>query len=169
MGHWYGQLYHDNRPTHASSFFIIFVKSPTWFTPHLLPRFGTLRLLAFPQIKITFEREAVSDRWWDSGKHNLAADGDCEKCVRSRGACFKGNWGIIVLCIMFLLSCTFLSEYLYVLYYMTGLLLDRPHPSHTCFHTFPFTCINTCIYTTCCIDLRNNIVTWKIFAWFRSV
>ena len=34
----------------------------------LQPRFGTLWLLAFPKTKITFEREEISDHWWDSGK-----------------------------------------------------------------------------------------------------
>ena len=35
----------------------------------LWPRFGALWLLAFPKTKITFEREEISDHWWDSGKH----------------------------------------------------------------------------------------------------
>ena len=34
----------------------------------LQPRFGTLKLLAFPKMKITFEREGISDHWWDLGK-----------------------------------------------------------------------------------------------------
>ena len=45
-------------------------------------RFGVLQLLAFPKTKITFEREEISDCWWDSGKYNRAADGDWENCVR---------------------------------------------------------------------------------------
>ena len=68
----------------------------------LQPRFGTLRLLAFPKTKITFEREEISDHQWDSGKHNRAADGDWENCVMSQGAYFEGDWGIMVLCTMFL-------------------------------------------------------------------
>ena len=31
-------------------------------------RFGALRLLAFPKTKITFEREEISDSWWDPEK-----------------------------------------------------------------------------------------------------
>ena len=73
----------------------------------LQPRFGALWLLAFPKTKITFEREEISDRWWDSGKHNGAADGNCENCVRSQGAYFEGDWGVIVLCMMFLVFCIF--------------------------------------------------------------
>ena len=36
----------------------------------LQPRFGALKLLAFPKTKITFEREEISDCWWDSGKYD---------------------------------------------------------------------------------------------------
>ena len=70
----------------------------------LQPTFGTLQLLAFPKTKITFEREEISDHQWDSGKYDRAADGDWENCVRSQGACFGADWGIIVLCTMFLVS-----------------------------------------------------------------
>ena len=68
------------------------------------PRFGTLQLLFFPKTKITFEREEISDYWWDSGQYNGAADGDWENYVRSQGAYFEGDWGVIVICTMFLLS-----------------------------------------------------------------
>ena len=70
----------------------------------LQPRFGTLWLLAFPKTKITFEREENSYHQWDSGKYNGAADGDWENCVRFQGAYFQGDWGVIVLCKMCLLS-----------------------------------------------------------------
>ena len=36
----------------------------------LQPRFGNLRLLAFPKTRITFEGEEISDRSWDSGKYD---------------------------------------------------------------------------------------------------
>ena len=51
----------------------------------LQPRFGALRLLTFPKFKITFEREEISDRQWDSGKYDEAADGDWKNCVRYQG------------------------------------------------------------------------------------
>ena len=73
-------------------------------------RFNALRLLAFPKTKITFEREEISDYLWDSGKYDKAADGNCENCVRSQGSYFEGDWGIIVLCTMFLVSCIFLNK-----------------------------------------------------------
>ena len=70
----------------------------------LQPRFGTLQLLAFTETKITFEREEISDRWWDSGKYDGTADGDWKNCVRSQGAYFEGDWGVTVPCTMFHVS-----------------------------------------------------------------
>ena len=70
----------------------------------LQPKFGTLWLLAFLKTKITFGREEISDRGWDLGKCEGAADGDWENCVRSQGAYFEGDWSIIVLCTMVLVS-----------------------------------------------------------------
>ena len=78
-------------------------KSSKWCSP-LQPRFGVLWLLAFPQTKITFKREDASDYWWDSGKYDGAAGGDWENGMRSQGAYFEENWGIIVLCTIFLIS-----------------------------------------------------------------
>ena len=79
----------------------------------LQPRFGALRLLAFPQTKSTVEREVISDHRWDSGEYDRAADGDWGNCVRSQGACFEGNWGIIALCTMFLVSYIFFNKCLF--------------------------------------------------------
>ena len=69
----------------------------------LQTRFGTLQLLSLSKTKITLEREDISDGWWDSGKYDGAADGS-RTYVRSQGAYFEGNWGIIVLC-MYNVSC----------------------------------------------------------------
>ena len=70
----------------------------------LWPRLGALWHLPFPKTKMTFEREEISDHQWDSGKCDRAADGNWKKCVRSQGAYFEGDWVIIVLCAMFLVS-----------------------------------------------------------------
>ena len=86
----------------------------------LQPSFGTLWLLAFPKTKITFEREEISDHWWDSRKYNGAACGNWKNCVRSQGAYFEGNWGIIFLCTKFLISCTFFNNVSIFSYYMAG-------------------------------------------------
>ena len=92
----------------------------------LQPRFDTLWLLAFPRTTVTFEREEMSDCWWDSGKYDLAADGEWGNCVRSQGTYFEGNWGIIVLCTKFLVSCIFFNKCLHFSYHLSGYLLDRP-------------------------------------------
>ena len=89
----------------------------------LQPRFGALWLLAFPQTKITFEREEISDHQWDSEKYDGASDVDWENCVRPQGAYFEGDWSIITLCTMFLVSS---SVNVFFSYYMTRYVLDRP-------------------------------------------
>ena len=114
----------------------------------LQPIFGTLRLLPSPKTKITFEREEISDHWWDSGKYDGSADGNWENCVKSQGAYFEGDWGTIVLCTMFLISCIFFNKCLYFSYYMAEYLLDRPCmllnifiEKHAMpFHLFSFLC-----------------------------
>ena len=133
-GDW--QLHHDNTPTHATShaeFFGETSNHPGDSAP-LQPRFGTLRLLAFPKTKVIFEKEEISDHQWDSGKYNKAAAGNwgptcashcASHCVRSQGVYFEGDWGIIVLCTMFLVSCIFFSKDLHFSHYMVGYLLDR--------------------------------------------
>ena len=68
----------------------------------LQSRFGALWLLAFSKTKITSEREEISDHQWYSGKYNGAADGNRGNYVSSQCAYFEGDWGVIVLCIMFL-------------------------------------------------------------------
>ena len=105
------------------------------------PRFGAEWLLA--KTKITFEREEISDCWWDSGKYDRAADGDWENCVRSQGSYFEGDWGIIFLCTMFLVSfsinvsifhITWLDTSWTDLVYSFGKLYVYTHP-HTYTHT----------------------------------
>ena len=67
-----------------------------------------------------------------------AADGD-QNCVRSQGAYFEGDWGIIVLYTMFLVSLINVS---YFSYYMTGYLLDRLHK----IYMFIYVCVCVCVY-----------------------
>ena len=70
----------------------------------LLSRFGILQLLAFPKTKTTFERDEISDHQWNSGKYNGTADENWERYMRSQVGYFEGDWGIIVLCTMFLVA-----------------------------------------------------------------
>ena len=90
----------------------------------LQPIFGALWYLAFLKTKVTFEREEISHCRWDLREYYGAADDYWEKCVRSQGAYFEGDWGIIVLCTMFLVSS---SINIYFSYYMAGYFLNRPH------------------------------------------
>ena len=80
------------------------------------PIFGALWLLAFPKTKITFEREVISDHQWDSGKYNRVTDGDWENCVMSQDAYLEGDWGIIVLFTMFLVSSSINVSIFYIIW-----------------------------------------------------
>ena len=124
-GDW--QLHHDNTPARASCLMQSFLTkhqitqmTQLCFSPDMAP----WQLLAFAKTRITFEREEISNHWWDSGKYDGAAVGEWEKCVRSQGAYFEGDWGIIVLCTMFLVSS---SINIYFSYYTAGYFLNRPH------------------------------------------
>ena len=85
------------------------------------PRFGALWLLDFPQTKISWKgrdcrwgsQQEILDCGWYSGQKDRAAAGNWENCVRSQGAYFEGDWGIIVLCTMFLVPCIFFNKCLY--------------------------------------------------------
>ena len=58
-----------------------------------------------------------------------------ENRVRSQGSLFEGNWCIIVLCTMFLVSCIFFNKCLYFSCYMVRYLLDR-RCTYTHTHTY---------------------------------
>ena len=107
MGNWWlaASLWQHShsRITSCAEFFGETSNQPGDSTP-LQPRFGALWLLAFPKTQITFEKEKISEHWWDSGKYDRSADGNWENCVRSHGAYFDRDWGVIVLCTMFFVS-----------------------------------------------------------------
>ena len=128
------------------------IKSSRWHSP-LQTRFGALWLLAFPQTKITFEREEISDHQWVSGKLDRAADGDWENCVRSQGAYFEGDWGIIILCAMFLVSGTF-NKCLCFSYYMAEYFWDRPCISY-------FKHIVRYVTRSACQNLNLLLLVWQ--------
>ena len=126
-GDW--QLHHDNVPARASRLVKSFLVKHqiTQMTQHpYSPDLVLWDFWIFSKLKITFEREEISDCWWDSGEYDGAADGDWENCVRSQDVYFKGDWGIIVLCTVFLVSCIFFNKYLCFSYYVAGYLLERP-------------------------------------------
>ena len=119
------------------------IKPPRWLSPPTAQIWCPVTL-AFPTIKITFEREEISELQWDSGNtvrqlmavltKDFAEWKRCpENCVRSQGACFEEDWGVIVLSTMFLVSCIFFNECVCFSQYMVGYLLDRT--LYMCTHT----------------------------------
>ena len=91
--------------------------------------------MAYPKTKITFERGEISDCRWDSGKYAEVADGDWENCVRSQGTSFEGDWGVIVLCTMFLLCCIFFNKCLFFIVHdwiLSFLLKQNSHVIWIC-------------------------------------
>ena len=114
-GDW--QLLQDNTSIHAScviSCTVLWwsIKSPRWLGPPIAQTW-CLQFMAFSKTEIIFEREDISDHQWDLGKHDRTADGNWENCVRSQGDYFEGDWGVIVLCTMFLVSWIFFNKCLY--------------------------------------------------------
>ena len=65
------------------------IKSPRWLSPPTAQIW--LQLLAFPKTKVTFEREEISDHWWDSGKYDGAVDGDGRTVWGPRVPTLKGT------------------------------------------------------------------------------
>ena len=135
-GDW--QRHHSNAPTHAPrlvqsvlvNYQIIQVTQPSPIP--LQPRFGALWLLAFPKIEITFEREEISDYWWDSGKYNGAAEATSRTVWGPKVPVSKGIQVSLsyVQCFLYLVSS---SINVYFSYYMDGYFLDRPHVLKLCY------------------------------------
>ena len=115
-GDW--QLHHNNTPAHASRLVQTFLVKhhitqviQSLYSPYLGPVTSS-----FSQTTFTFEGKEISDHWWDSGKYDRAADNSWEKCMRCQGAYFEGDWGVIVLCTRYVVSCIFFNKCLYFLY-----------------------------------------------------
>ena len=72
----------------------------------LQSRNGILWLLAFPKTKIAFEREEISDNWWDSEKYDGAADGDWGNLRSPKVPTMKGMEALLfyVQCFLYLVS-----------------------------------------------------------------
>ena len=126
----------------------------------LEPRFGTLQLLAFPKTKTTFVREEISDCQWDSGKHDGEAHDNSnwgfwrvfelwKRCwgnsVRSQDAYFKGDWDIIVLCTMFLVSSSINASVFHIMWLdnFWTCLIHLLSLSHSCYN---FMKTNYCLW-----------------------
>ena len=102
----------------------------------LQPRFGVLQLLTFHKTQIVFEREEISDCRWDSGKYDGAADGDWENYVTSQGAYLEGDWGVIVLCTMFLVFCS-INVSIFHIIWLDTFWTDLVYPKSVLSFPFP--------------------------------
>ena len=56
-----------------------------------------------------------------------------ENCVRFQGAYFEGDWGVIILCTMFIVSWNFFNKCLYFSLYMARYFLDKSHIFSSCY------------------------------------
>ena len=97
------------------------------YSPDLAP----CNFLLFSKLKSPLKGKRFLTINWDLGKYCGAADGswlqlNWEKCVKSQSSYFEGDWGFIVLHIIFLVSCILFNKCCYFSYYMAGYLLDRP-------------------------------------------
>ena len=124
-GDW--QLLHDNAPTHASRLVWSFLEkhqitqvTQALYSLDLVPWDFWL----FPKLKSPLKGKRFQIVYMRFRKIQWGSWWQLENCVRSQGALFGEDWGIIVLCIMFLVSCTFSNKCLNFSYYMAGCLLD---------------------------------------------
>ena len=120
----------DNASTHASHLvqrFLVKHQITQDTQPHCRPDLVPCNFWLFPKLKSPLKGKRFQTPQWDPGKYDRAADGDWENCVRSQGAYLEGDWSIIVLYTMFLVSCIFFNKCLCFSYYMAGYLLDRTH------------------------------------------
>ena len=118
--------FHSNTPTCASCLMQSFLaKHQTQVTQPLYSRdLSPSKFWLFPKLRSSLKgkrfqtmkfRKIWWGSWWQLG----------ELCG-SRGAYFEGDWGVIVLCTMFLVPGIFFNKCLYFSYYMVGYLLDIP-------------------------------------------
>ena len=105
------------------------IKSPRWISPSYSSVFTSCDFWLFRKLKSPLKGKRFQTI--DEIQENMteAADGDWETCLSSQGAHCEGDWGVIVLCSMSLVSCIFFNKWLYVSYYMAGYVLDGPRMS----------------------------------------
>ena len=133
---------------------------PSWLS-HPTAQIWHFVISDFSQIKITFEREEISNCWWDARKYmgswwwlgELCGD---PRCLLWRALRYHSP------AYMFLVSCIFFNEWLYFSNHMAGYLLDRPSYIHI-FFFYDF--LIEFIHVVACIDslflLRRNILLYE--------
>ena len=99
------------------------IKLPRWFSPHYSPYLVPCDFWIFPKLKSLLKEKKFQTI--DENQENMM--GQLMETGRTVwGAYFEEDWGVIVLCTMFLVSCIFFNKCLYFSYYMAGYFLDRP-------------------------------------------
>ena len=132
------QLHHNNVPTHAShlmqSFLVKHQITQVTQSPYS-PDLTTCNFWLFPKLKSPLKRKRFQTI--DEIQENTTGqvNGNWKNSVKSQGAYLEGDWGIIVPCTMFLISCIF-HNCLYFSYYMAGYFLDWPHMTNVCIYTY---------------------------------
>ena len=119
------------------------IKSPRWLRP-LTAQIWHPEIWPFPKLKSPLKGKRFQTIYEiqenRTGKLMILTKyfAECFKqqkrswknCVRSQGAYFEGDWDIIVLCTMSLISCVFFIKCLYLFvimsHCMAGCSLDRP-------------------------------------------
>ena len=102
------------------------IKPPSWlsipYSPDLMPcDFWLFQNWNHLWKGIDFKPLMRFRKIWQSSWWRLGELCEVPKCYS------EGDWGIIVLCTMFLVSCIFFNKCFYFSYFMAGYLLDRPH------------------------------------------
>ena len=108
------QLHHDNVPAHASHLMQSFLAKHQ-ITQLTQPAYSTDLALRdfwlFPKLKSPLKGKfQTGDEIQENTMGQLMA---IRKTVRSQGAYFEGDWGIIILCARFLVSCIFFNKCLF--------------------------------------------------------
>ena len=127
-GDW--QPHHKNVPTHASHLMQIFFgetsNQTTRWQPPYSPDLAPWDSWLFPKLKTPLKGRQFQNFDDIKKKYSWATDSNLENCVRSWGAYFEGDWGVIVLCTMFLVS---VSSSINISIFHS-IWMDRPHITH---------------------------------------
>ena len=121
------QLHHNNTPTHASHLMQRFLAKHqiTQVTqPPYSPDLAPCNFWLFPKLKspLKGKRFQTVDKIQENTTGQLMAIG--RTVWGPKGAYFEGDWGVIVLCTMFLVSSSVKVSILHL--HVAGCLLDRP-------------------------------------------
>ena len=112
-GDW--QLHHNNMPAQASRLPQRFlVKQNTQVTqPPYSPGLVPCDFWLFPKPNSPLKRKRFQTISEIQENTMGQLNGNWENCVRSQVAYFEGDWGVTVLCTIFLVSCNFFNKCLY--------------------------------------------------------